>query len=134
MRCSWCAASRKPCAPGAEPDLIPVQGKPGLSHSCFSIGINVFVPAWEADTNICLHMCVRGENSSWNNEVEGEGSRGLRGVILHDTFSLSLTPHLLVRPLRAGKILPLLHKLRINRLQGQKEGKASGGGKKTREM
>lgn len=45
-------------------------------------------------------------------------------------FSLSLAPHLLVRPLRAGKILPLLHKLRIKRLQGQKEGKASGGGKK----
>lgn len=61
-------------------------------------------------------------------------SRGQAALYYMTLFSLSLAPHLLVRPLRAGKILPLLHKLGIKRLRGQKEGRASGGGKKTREM
>lgn len=68
VQCSWCTASRQPCAMGGKPGLILVQGKPGLSHSCFSIGMNVFVTAWETDINICLHVCI-WRKRPWNNDV-----------------------------------------------------------------
>ena len=138
VQCSWCAASRQPCALGGKPGLILVQGKPGLSHSCFSIGINVFVTAWETDINIFLHMCS-WRRRPWNNEGWGEVPFALRAssVILHDTFFFSFSHsfsslHLQVRPFQAGKFCRCYINSSSKRLRGQEKGKREGEKKQDR--
>lgn len=61
---------------------------------------------------------------------------GLASVILHDTFFSSSLPLILLAPssseaVPSWKVLPLLHKLQLERLRGQEKGKR--GGRKTRQ-
>lgn len=70
--------------------MIPVQGKPGLSHSGFSIGINVFVPLGRL-IQIYAYICAFGERAAPG--IMTSKVRRPEGyitcvtcVILHDTF------------------------------------------------
>ena len=89
-----------------KPGLILLQGKPGLLHSCLSLGISIFVTAREIDINVCFHMCAHGEGNAAVRKKRWAAWAKLRGI-KHDTVfrfspffaSISFSPvHVLLGP------------------------------------
>lgn len=135
VQCSWCAASRQSCALGGKPGLILVQGKLGLSHSCFSIGINVFVTAWETDINVCLRVCIWTKRLGiirWGAVCpQGYSQCNITWYFFLLFLSHSFSSlHLQVRPLQAGKFCHCYINSSSNGCGVRKKGK---GGRKTRQ-